>query len=150
MKRTTVAPSSKGDVTVQLFSVLFLAMLLSGCDKLTAKFTTQTPEPGWSVVKLSGEEGANRYQLHATSDAKMYRLDTRTGQISLVTDKGITNLPDSRRIQLRVGEIYTLENGKSVLYEGDQKMTTDTRRIADVLVNKYAKDDKSDPLGIRK
>jgi hypothetical protein len=125
-----------------LVFALLIAMSLVGCDKLP----TQSPAPGWSVVKLSDEEGTNRYQLHATADGKMYRLDTRTGQTSLVTEKGLTTLPDDRRIQLKVGAIYNLEDGKlSALYEGSLKFTTDTRRIADALVEKYG--DKKSPPG---
>ena len=64
--------------------------------------------------------------------------------MSLVTDKGVTALPDNRRIQLRVGELYTLETGQSALYEGNQKFNSDTRRIADVLVEKYSDKTRTD------
>jgi hypothetical protein len=78
----------------------------------------------------------------------MYRLDTRTGQTSLVTDKGLKSLADDRSIELRVGQIYKLENGKSALYEGKEKLNSDTRRIADAVVEKYS--DKSNASEDRK
>lgn len=130
---------------------VLLILLLAGCDKLPSLMQRDdAPPPGAVRLRSAGQSDSNRYQLHATPDGKTLRLDTQTGQTSLVTEKGLTTLPDDRRIQLRVGEIYTLENGKSALYEGNQKLVTDTHRIADALVNKYSEKSKTDPLGIRK
>lgn len=127
-------------MTIRLCFALFLAILLVGCEKWTTSEgrSVQKPALGWSVVSRSEGEGSHRYQLHATPDGKTFRLDTQTGQTSLVTDKGVTGLPDDRRIQLRVGEIYKLENGKSAIYEGNEKLSSDTQRVADALVKKYS------------
>ena len=54
----------------------------------------------------------------------MFRLDTQTGQLSSVTDKGVTVLPDERTIQLQVGGIYTLENGRAAVYEGNERLNS--------------------------
>lgn len=132
-------------MTIRPCFAVLLAILLVGCDKWpTGKSqSTPSPAPGWRV-ESRGEErqsstpnDSHPYQLHAASGGKMFRLDTQTGQTSLVTEKGLTNLPDNRRVQLRVGEIYTLENEKSAIYEGNEKLNSDTRRIADALVEKY-------------
>lgn len=131
-------------MTTRLCLALFLAILLVGCDKFTLQ--RATPEKSASGWKDIDDEGLNRYQLSATSDGKMFRLDRQTGQTSLVTEKGLSTLPDDRRIQLKVGAIYELEDGKlSALYEGNLKFTTDTRRIADALIKKVYADKKPPP-----
>jgi hypothetical protein len=85
-----------------------------------------------------------QYQLYGTADGKLFRLDTQTGHTSLVTDKGLKTLSDDRSIQLRVGQVYTLENGKAAIYEGNEKLNSDTRRIADTLVEKYTERSDTD------
>ena len=88
---------------MKLILMVAIFSFLAGCDK-----SSETAD-------------GQRYQLHTTADGKAFRIDTQTGQISLVTDKGITALPDDRKVQLKIGEIYTLENGKSAIYEGSEK-----------------------------
>jgi hypothetical protein len=103
---------------------LLLTIFLVGCN--------------WKGILEPVPNDSGRYQLHAMADGKTLRLDTQTGRVSLVTDKGLRLLPDDRKIQLEVGAIYTLENGKSALYQGNQKLEVDTRIIADSLVEKYS------------
>ena len=64
---------------------------------------------------------AERFRLVVTQDGRTLRLDTQSGEVALVTDKGLTMLSLNGEIKLEVGHIYTLENGELVKYQGNQK-----------------------------
>ena len=121
-------------MAIRLCFALFLAILLVGCGKLPAEKSIDYSH----LWKAKTSSDSTRYQLNATSDGKMFRLDTQTGQTSLVTDKGLMTLPDDQSIQLKVGGIYKLETGVSAIYEGNQKLNTDTRSVDDALIEKWS------------
>lgn len=129
-------------MTTRSCLLLLVILVFAGCDKWPAGESRSSPQsaPGWSIREVSRSEAkdSQRYQIHTAPDGRTFRLDTQTGQLSVVTDKGVKVLPDDRNNQLRVGEIYTLENGKSAVYEGNEKLNSDTRRIADTLVKKHS------------
>lgn len=61
------------------------------------------------------------FRLIVTQDGRTFRLDTQTGDVVLVTDKGLSKLSFSEIPKLQIGHIYALENGDLVKYQGNQK-----------------------------
>lgn len=122
---------------IRLYFALIMSLLLVGCDKWIG---TENQNKGWGKARVVENESYSRYQLHSSGAGQMFRLDAQSGQISLVTSKGITRLPDDLTIQLQIGMIYKLENGESAVYEGEQKLETDKQKILGAILKKYPKD----------
>ena len=78
------------------------------------------------------------YKFHNTSDGKTLRINIEDGSVSEVTKDGLKFMPDNRTITLKINKIYNNEHGESIMYKGDNKFTTDTSEIANVLIKKYA------------
>ena len=144
---------------IRLYLALIMSLLLVGCDKWMgtesqiSKAPQQNagvaidysnpllqPSKGWGKARVVENESYSRYQLHSGGVGQMFRLDAQTEQISLVTSKGITRLPDDLTIQLQIGVVYKLENGESAVYEGEQKLETDKQKILGAILKKYPKD----------
>jgi hypothetical protein len=120
--------------------VLAVVMLMA-CD---SKATSQAPSKGWGVATVvpssqttpvSSVGAGELFKIIAMPDGNAYRLNSQTGEIALVTEKGLTTLPINARTQLSIGGIYILENGQEVAYTGDQKFGS----AVDALVKKYTK-----------
>ena len=122
---------------IRLYLALIMSLLLVGCDKWIG---TESLTKGWGKTKVVENESYSRYQLHSDGAGQMFRLDAQSGQISLVTSKEITRLPDDLTIQLQIGVVYKLENGESAVYEGEQKLETDKQKILGAILKKYPKD----------
>jgi hypothetical protein len=88
----------------QVLVVVILLFALTGC-------TRQTPQPPAPI---------ERFRLVVTPDGKTLRLDSQTGQVAFVTEKGVRTLPVNERIQLEVGQVYVTETGELVAYEADE------------------------------
>jgi hypothetical protein len=83
-----------------------------------------------------------RFKLIVIPDGRVLRIDSQTGSVASVTDKGLTTLPVNDQIQLKVGQLYVLETGESTVYQGNKKFGSVTD-AADALVKKYAGDKKT-------
>jgi hypothetical protein len=74
-----------------------VAILLTGCDQLP---------------------GGQRYQLLASPDGKVYRLDVKTGAVHYITPDGMFPLL-SGTPKLTNGQYFQLEDGKFLKYIGN-------------------------------
>lgn len=74
--------------------LVFLAMLIQGCN-----YT----------------ESDARYEFTSSQDGALYRLDTETGAVALVSPDGISLL-EERIVQLKKNNYYEMEDGQ----EGDR------------------------------
>ncbi len=61
---------------------------------------------------------SQRYQLLATSDGKVYRLDSKTGAVDYVTPDGTYSLSEGTP-KLKQGQYFQLEDGKFLKYVGN-------------------------------
>jgi hypothetical protein len=74
-----------------------LIVLLGGCDQLP---------------------GMQRYQLLASPDGQVYRLDAKTGAVDYVTPDGMFSLSEATP-KLKQGQYFQLEDGKFLKYIGN-------------------------------
>ena len=98
--------------------IFIMMFLLVGCDKTTA---------------LSNFNEKN-FQIISAQDGSAYRLNSATGQVSLITTTGIKPINETA-ITLEIGKIYTLENNATAIYEGKGIFNTNTRAIADSIIS---------------
>lgn len=80
-----------------------------------------------------------KFKLVVTPDGKALRLDSQTGEVALITDKGVRTLPTNERIRLEVGQLYVSETGELFAYEGKLKFGSAT----EALLKKYGTDKKA-------
>ena len=88
--------------------VLALAVLIfatGGCDK--AQLSTAQPSDSAPSFPAS-----SAFQLVTTKDGRLYRLNTTSGEMQLVTDSGLRSI-GSDLIVLHVGEYYEMEDATS-------------------------------------
>jgi hypothetical protein len=90
-----------------------LSLVLSGCN-----VSQQQPLP------------VEHFKIVVTPEGKTLRLNTETGQISILTENGFNLLPSNERIRLVVGQVYLLENGASVTYQGNRQFSSDVRALS--------------------
>lgn len=74
------------------------------------------------LMALTGcENGAfylsSKYQLAVSNSGQVYRLNTRSGEVTLIQQTEITG----NRIKLSVGSFYETETGDVLLYTGGGK-----------------------------
>ena len=131
MKNTTITPIIFSDFLKHqalkkniktIFIVLSVISILSGCNDFGMY---------------------NRYQLVASSDGHVYRLDRKNGDISIVDQNTIRKISDSDEVNLVVGLFYKTEGGKIMKYVGNGKFE------AAMTAEEYIKKKQFGPLGIR-
>jgi hypothetical protein len=76
---------------------MVLGLLVSGCGDIAAK--------------------KDKFQLIASSDGKIYRIDKENGKVSVIENEELKEIKEGRQA-LKVGEFYTTEDGKVVKYIG--------------------------------
>ena len=97
--------------TLSMFMLLGAVILLSGCSKL---------------------ESFDRYELVASTHGYVYRLDKKTGDVSIIEEDTIRKVSEGRIRNLLVGSRFKTEDGNMIRYAGKGKFEPD-----------------KDPLGIR-
>jgi len=80
-----------------LMLAMVLGLLVSGCGDIAAK--------------------KDKFQLIASSDGKIYRIDKENGKVSVIENGELKEIKEGRQT-LKVGEFYTTEDGKVVKYIG--------------------------------
>ena len=68
-----------------------------------------------------GEVGTHAYQLVASSDGFVYRLNTKTGEIGIIEKDRIRAIKEINISPLTIGGFYKDEKGTVIKYVGDQK-----------------------------
>ena len=99
----------------KIFWLLFFSILLNGC----------------------AQTNKEKFKTHSLSEGNALRINVETGQISLVTNSGVPQLPDDRYIKLVIGKIYYLEDGASAVYKGNMEFSTADEDIMEVIFDKY-------------
>ena len=90
------------------FSINTALLLVAGCFSLAACNQDQL-------------EFTGKYRLLAANDGHVYRLDTYSGEVQSVTDKGLFPVAKHGRIRMEIGRIYEREDGELIAYEGKEK-----------------------------
>ena len=115
----------RGDMRVKLVITAFAILLaLTGCTR------PPTASPSAPV---------ERFRLVVTPDGKALRLDSQTGEVASVTEKGVKTLPVNERVRLEVGQIYVTETGELVAYKGELKFGS----ADEALLRKYLPEKKA-------
>ena len=63
-------------------------------------------------------ESPNRYELVASAQGYVYRLDKKTGDVSIIEEDTIRKVEQSQTRDLIVGSLYKTEDGNVVQYVG--------------------------------
>jgi hypothetical protein len=111
---------------MKIVIVLFLFLTVCGC----------------GIVGSGEGFRTDRYQLVASSDGKVYRLDKKTGEVSTIDGNSIRSIGNSDQTNLVVGMFYKTEEGKLMRYAG--KGNFEPSMTAEEFLKKH-----KDPLGIR-
>ncbi len=90
--------------------IALIGIILTGCDS--------------SLVQ-------QRYQLQTTTDGKVYRLDTKSGDVCYITPKSIFTLGKGTQ-KLTVGQYLEKEDGKYLKYLGNGKFEPSKYAILNV------------------
>lgn len=81
---------------MRVIPVIVLSIFLVACDKL---------------------DPPQRYQLYGVSSGAVYRLDTKTGAVHLITPEGTYALSEGH-VKLKQGSYYQMEDEKLLKYLG--------------------------------
>jgi hypothetical protein len=69
----------------------------------------------------SNFESSDRYELVASAQGYVYRLDKKTGDVSIIEQDTMWKVEQSRTKDLIVGSLYKTEDGNVVRYVGKAK-----------------------------
>lgn len=121
------------------FRLIVCSAVVVGLCACDTKATPSQPIPkGWTVTEITPPKAQAQnaaFQIVPMGNGNAYRLNSQSGEVALITEKGVTTLPNNSRTQLHVGDIYILEDGKEVAYQGNQRFDS----AIDALLKKYSK-----------
>lgn len=93
--------------------------LVVSCEKIPWNTSTSPPQ---ALAKT--DEQKIIFQLITSNEGKLYRLNSSTGEIFVVTDTGLTELTSETTV-LQIGQYYKMADGKTeakfLKYLGDGK-----------------------------
>jgi cupin superfamily acireductone dioxygenase involved in methionine salvage len=63
----------------------------------------------------------NKYQIMASTDGNVYRLDGKTGEVMIISKGTMHKISQSEQTLLVVNGLYKTEDGEIILYLGKSK-----------------------------
>src|SRR5213593_4643908 len=90
-----------------LVVLALVTTVVVGCQPNPDARDTQTALQRNPALGTSVDAGVPVFQAVTSPDGKLFRLNTRTGQMHLVTTDGLLELTDAIKV-LRIGEYYKM------------------------------------------